>query len=91
LSLISKFSQDKLNQNKLSKDNLSQGNLVPDNGINLGLGLLVFITRIPLANRYLYEWDSVQHALGLENFDLSHHQPHPLGCIIYLALLKLSI
>jgi hypothetical protein len=88
LSLRSKFSQDKLNRDKLSKDNLSQDSLLLDKGINLDLGRLVLITRIFLVNKYLYEWGSVQYTLGLENFDLLHHQPHPSGCIIYLALVK---
>ena len=71
-------------------DNLNQDSLILDKGINLDLGLLVLITRISIVNKYLYEWDSVQYTLGLENFDLLHHQPHPPGCIIYLALVKVA-
>ena len=50
------------------------------------LTLLIVITRIPFVSKYLYEWDSVNYALGFENFDIVHHQPHPPGYILYIGL-----
>ncbi|MCB1491711.1 MAG: DUF2723 domain-containing protein [Rhodobiaceae bacterium] len=41
------------------------------------------------ASRYLDEWDSVQFALGLEDFDITRHQPHPPGYPVYIAAGKL--
>ncbi len=50
------------------------------------LVILVVVTRIPFVSKYLYEWDSVNYALGFENFDIVHHQPHPPGYIFYVGL-----
>ena len=47
---------------------------------------LILITRIPFVSKYLYEWDSVNYALGFEKFDIMHHQPHPPGYIFYVGL-----
>ena len=50
------------------------------------LTILILITRIPFVSKYLYEWDSVNYALGFEKFDIVHHQPHPPGYIFYIGL-----
>lgn len=52
------------------------------------LVFFVLVTRIPFRTHYLYTWDSVQFALGLEHFDIASHQPHPPGYILYVALGK---
>lgn len=54
--------------------------------ISLFFGLLVAITRIPFISKYLYEWDSVNFALALENYNIAIHQPQPPGYILYVAL-----
>ncbi len=43
------------------------------------------LTRLPFTSRFLYNWDSVQYALGTENFNITYHQPHPPGYILYVA------
>ncbi|MHB8792144.1 MAG: protein O-mannosyl-transferase family [Thermoleophilia bacterium] len=43
-------------------------------------------TRTPLISDTLYNWDSVNFALGLENFSVAEHQPHAPGYILYIAL-----
>jgi hypothetical protein len=43
--------------------------------------ILYFITRSPA----LDEWDSVQFALGVGDFNLWRHQPHPPGYPVYIA------
>ena len=53
------------------------------------LALLVLITRLPFRTRYLANWDASQFALGMQHFDLAHHQPHPPGYIGYIALGRL--
>ena len=40
-----------------------------------------FLTRTPA----LDEWDSVQFAMGVGNFDLFRHQPHPPGYPLFIA------
>jgi len=51
--------------------------------------LLILFTRIPFISKYLYELDSVNYALGLERYDILHHQPHPPGYILYIGLGKI--
>lgn len=45
---------------------------------------LVFLTRFPFRTRILYDWDSVQFALGMRHFDVSLFQPHPPGYFFYV-------
>lgn len=51
--------------------------------------ILILITRIPFMSKYLYEWDSVNYALGFEKYDILSHQPHSPGYILYIGLGKL--
>src|SRR2546429_9545649 len=37
----------------------------------------------------LYNWDAVQFALALREYDVSKHQPHPPGYILYVGLGRL--
>ncbi|MGZ7066824.1 MAG: ArnT family glycosyltransferase [Methanobacterium sp.] len=67
--------------------NLSSRNL--DILIPVLLSILVVVTRIPFFSKYLYEWDSVNYALGFESFNILNHQPHPPGYILYIGLGKL--
>ncbi|MDD3284854.1 MAG: DUF2723 domain-containing protein [Patescibacteria group bacterium] len=53
------------------------------------LSIITIITRIPFVSKYLFEWDSVQFALGMENFNIIHHQPHPPGYFFYIYSAKL--
>ena len=48
------------------------------------------VTRLPFASRLLYNMDSVQFALGLDDYDVSLHQPHPPGYYLYVQLGKLA-
>ena len=53
------------------------------------LGCAVIATRIPLAGRYLFDWDSLQFALGMQRFNLATHRPHPPGYVGYIFLGRL--
>lgn len=53
------------------------------------LALLTVLSRLPYRARILYNWDAVQFALALGEFDVAKHQPHPPGYILYVALGKL--
>ena len=37
----------------------------------------------------LYNWDAVQFALALAEYDVGKHQPHPPGYILYVVLGRL--
>ncbi len=56
--------------------------------IVLVLVLLALVTRLPFRTQYLFHWDSVNYAFALEKFDVYHHQPHPPGYLLYIALAR---
>src|SRR5438093_8434354 len=53
------------------------------------LSLLTIVSRLPYRARLLYNWDAVQFALALHEYDLLKHQPHPPGYILYVVLGRL--
>jgi len=53
---------------------------------DIGLIVLVVLTRTFTASLYLQQWDSVQFALALKNYSIALHQPHPPGYPGYIAL-----
>ena len=54
-----------------------------------GLAALTLLSRWPYRSRMLYNWDAVQFALALREFDVAKHQPHPPGYLLYVALGRL--
>jgi hypothetical protein len=54
-----------------------------------GLGVLTLLSRWPYRARMLYNWDAVQFALALREFDVAKHQPHPPGYLLYVGLGRL--
>lgn len=57
--------------------------------VTLILFLLGLLTRIPFRSQMLHHWDSVNFALGMEQFDVRLHQPHPPGYYLYVLLGRL--
>jgi len=55
----------------------------------IGLFLLTFLTRIYSACEYLYDWDSIQLAIAIDNFNILAHKPHPPGYIFSVWSAKL--
>ncbi|MGH6693025.1 MAG: protein O-mannosyl-transferase family, partial [Gammaproteobacteria bacterium] len=53
------------------------------------LAVLTILSRLPYRARMLYNWDAVQFALALREYDVVKHQPHPPGYILYVALGRL--
>jgi hypothetical protein len=53
------------------------------------LSSLTILSRLPYRARMLYNWDAVQFALALREYDVAKHQPHPPGYILYVALGRL--
>ncbi|HEV1997047.1 MAG TPA: glycosyltransferase family 39 protein [Candidatus Dormibacteraeota bacterium] len=43
-------------------------------------------TRLAIRTQYLFNWDSIQFALGVRRFDLVAHRPHPPGYLGYILL-----
>lgn len=57
--------------------------------IVLALFLGFLLLRLPFRAEFLVNWDAANFALGVREFDLEHHQPHPPGYIGYIALGRL--
>lgn len=57
----------------------------------LGLFVVGVLTRAPFIGGHLASWDAVQYALGLVDFDVTRHQPHPPGSILYIALGRVAL
>jgi 4-amino-4-deoxy-L-arabinose transferase-like glycosyltransferase len=58
----------------------------------ISVGLLAIVTlaiRIPFQTQILYHWDSVNFALGMQEFNLAMEQPHPPGYILYVGFARL--
>jgi hypothetical protein len=62
---------------------------VTDYAVAATFACVVVATRVPLAGRYLFDWDSLQFALGMQHFNLATHRPHPPGYVGYILLGKL--
>src|SRR5262249_19033914 len=60
-----------------------------DHAIALTLALLTLVSRWPYRARMPYNWDAVQFALALREFDIAKHQPHPPGYVLYVLLGRL--
>jgi hypothetical protein len=60
-----------------------------DLALATGLALVTLLSRWPYRARMLYNWDAVQFALALHEFDVAKHQPHPPGYLLYVALGRL--
>jgi len=58
-------------------------------GMALGLAVLTLLSRWPYRAHMLYNWDAVQFALALREFDVAKHQPHPPGYLLYVGLGRL--
>src|SRR5512134_2170476 len=54
------------------------------------LALLTVVSRLPYRTRMAYNWDAVQFALALREYDVVKHQPHPPGYVLYVALGRLA-
>jgi hypothetical protein len=53
------------------------------------LSVLTVLSRLPYRARMAYNWDAVQFALALREYDVAKHQPHPPGYILYVGLGRL--
>jgi len=54
--------------------------------IALALFVVTILTRLPFQSQYLYHWDSVNMAFGIDHFDVLNGAPQFPGYIVYIAL-----
>lgn len=50
---------------------------------------VIIVSRFWAEAASLYEWDSVQFAMAIDNFDIARHSPHPPGYPVYVFLVRL--
>ncbi|MGH7312390.1 MAG: protein O-mannosyl-transferase family, partial [Candidatus Rokuibacteriota bacterium] len=60
-----------------------------DFGLAAVLAVVTVLSRLPYRARMLYNWDAVQFALALREYDVAKHQPHPPGYVLYVGLGRL--
>ena len=60
-----------------------------DVALAFSFGLLTVLLRLPYRLGVPYNWDAVQFALALKEFDVTKHQPHPPGYLLYVLLGRL--
>jgi hypothetical protein len=53
---------------------------------SITLAIATIALRLPLMAPRLAHWDAVNYALGLHNFDIAAHQPHPPGSPYFILL-----
>jgi len=64
--------------------------VTPQRSAGLALLLLFLAAHLAFLPRTLEDLDSINFALGVRQFDVARHQPHPPGYPVYVALSKLS-
>ena len=52
-------------------------------------GLAAILLRLPSRTHFPPTWDSVQYVLGILDYDVTLHQPHPPGYYVYIHTAKL--
>ncbi|HEX2836430.1 MAG TPA: hypothetical protein VHW00_25720 [Thermoanaerobaculia bacterium] len=57
--------------------------------IVLVLAVVCAATRFLSMARSLWDWDEALFALGMRDFDVTHHHPHPPGFPVYIGIAKL--
>lgn len=50
---------------------------------------VIIVSRFWAEAASLYEWDSVQFAMAIDNFDIAHNSPHPPGYPVFVFLARL--
>ena len=53
------------------------------------LSVLVALTRWPALSATLWDWDEALFVLGLRDYDVTLHHPHPPGFPLFIAMAKL--
>jgi hypothetical protein len=56
--------------------------------IVLVLTIVIGLTRFAAVAHSLFDWDEAQFALGVRNYDVPNHRPHPPGYPLFIAAAK---
>ncbi|MBN1439899.1 MAG: DUF2723 domain-containing protein [Anaerolineales bacterium] len=71
---------------RVNGDFFSKGKRFSPAATAFGLFVLTAIVRIPFRSQVLFNWDSVNYALGIGGFSIHQHRPHPPGYILYIGI-----
>ncbi len=61
-----------------------------NHGIFWSVALLCAISRFAARARSLWDWDEALFCLGMIEYDVTSHHPHPPGFPVYIAMAKLA-
>ncbi len=57
--------------------------------IVIGIAVVVALTRIAALSRTLWDWDEALFCMGVREYDVPSHHPHPPGYPLFVAAAKL--
>src|SRR5215467_8969056 len=57
----------------------------------VALACATVLSRLPFLTPRLAHWDAVNYALGLHDFNVAAHQPHPPGSPYFILLGRLAL
>lgn len=63
---------------------------INDRELAIGLTLLCLLTRLPALPASLWEWDDMNFARAVTDYDLTKHNPHPPGFPVFIALARIA-
>ncbi|MCL6648994.1 MAG: glycosyltransferase family 39 protein [Chloroflexi bacterium] len=69
----------------------SPGAAASDGVILATLALATLLSRLPFRTSMLFNWDSANFALATRWYDVTQHQPHPPGYLLYVAVGRLLL
>ena len=64
--------------------------MTPQRSASVALILLFLLAHLVVLPRTLEDLDSINFALGVRQFDIARHQPHPPGYPVYIAMSKIT-
>ncbi len=64
--------------------------MTPQRSASVALILLFLVAHLVFLPRTLEDLDSINFALGVRQFDIARHQPHPPGYPVYIAMSKIT-
>jgi hypothetical protein len=57
--------------------------------VAIALGIIVALTRLLAISRSMWDWDEALFTMGVRDYDVPQHHPHPPGYPLFIAAAKL--
>lgn len=56
----------------------------------IALAVVCALTRLLAVSRSLWDWDEALFTMGMRDYDVTHHHPHPPGFPVYMAMARIA-